>query len=79
MSGVLRPHTAHFDVFEIWRAAQDQVGPAMLVRRLLVALFAGPTREEEPALQCIAPGSRLVNKITCGDELSQVQKQEGNR
>lgn len=55
MSGVQRAHSAYNDVFEIWGAAKDEVRATSLVRRLLVTLLAGAARQEEPALQGVAP------------------------
>lgn len=65
MTGVERTHPTHNDVFEIWRAAESEVRGAALVCRLLVALLAGAAREEEPALQGVAPRCRLVDEIPC--------------
>lgn len=66
MSGISGTHSARFDVFEIGGAAEDKVGAAAFVRRLLVTLFAFAAGEEKPALKGVAPGRRLMNKITCG-------------
>lgn len=57
MSGVERTHVAYDDVFEIWRAAKDQVCATTLICRLLITLLAGASREEKPALQGVAPRS----------------------
>lgn len=68
MSGVKGTHSTHNNVFKIGRAAQGQVCATALVCHLLVALVAGSAREEEPALQGVAPGCRLVDEITCREE-----------
>lgn len=68
MRGVEGTHSTYNDVFEIGRAAEDKVGAPALICRLLVPLLAGASREEKPALQGVAPSSRLMDKIPCGDE-----------
>ncbi|CAG5897822.1 unnamed protein product [Menidia menidia] len=68
VGGILRPHLAHFDVFEVRRAAEGEVRPPPFVGGLFVALFARPAGEEEPALEGVAPGRRLVDKIACGEQ-----------
>lgn len=50
---------------EVCGAAQQDVGGAPLVRRLVVTLVAGTAREKEPALQPLAPRCRLVDKVPC--------------
>lgn len=64
--GVEGAHLARHNVLKIRRAAEDQVGAPPLVRHLLVALLAGAAREEEPALQRVAPRCRLVDEVPCG-------------
>lgn len=79
MSGVKRAHSTYNDVLEIWRAAEGEVGASVLVCRLLVALLACAAREEEPALQGVAPRCRLVDEIPCGEsQRNTVKKREGN-
>lgn len=55
MSGVKWTHSTYKDVLEIWWAAKDEVRATTLVRGLLIALLAGASGEEEPALQGVAP------------------------
>lgn len=66
MSGVESTHSADLNVLEIRRGAEDEVRAPALVCQLLVALLAGTSGEEEPALQPVAPRSRLVDEIPCG-------------
>lgn len=55
MSGAQGADSTHDDVFEIRRAAQDEVCAAALVCGLLVAILAGAAGEEKPALQGVTP------------------------
>lgn len=69
MSGVESAHLADVNVLEIRRAAEDEVRATALVCQLLVALLAGASGEEEPALQPVAPRGRLVDEIPCGGSM----------
>lgn len=69
MSGVESAHSADLNVLEIRRAAEDEVRAPALVCHLLVALLAGASGEEEPALQPVAPRGRLVDEIPCGGSM----------
>lgn len=71
MRGVEGAHAARHNVTEVRRAAEDQVGSPPLVRHLLVALLAGAAREEEPALQPVAPRRRLVDEVSCGSSVKE--------
>lgn len=72
MRGVMRAHPVHGDVLEVRGAAEDEVGSAALVGRLVVALFASAAWEEEPALQAVAPRGRLVDQVTCGENVIRI-------
>lgn len=78
MSGDERAHSAYNDVFEIWRAAQGEVCPSTFICCLLITILAGSPREEKPALQGVAPRSRLVDKIPCrvSEEYGKIKQRE---
>lgn len=63
VGGVERPHVPHRYVAEVCGAGQQQVGGSPLVRRLLVVVVTGTAREEEPALETLAPRRRLMDKV----------------
>ncbi|TNN30331.1 Protein O-GlcNAcase [Liparis tanakae] len=63
---VQRAGAPHGDGAEVGGAGQEEVGGAALVRRLLVALVTGAAREEEPALEALAPRRRLVDEVAWG-------------
>lgn len=54
-------HSAGGNVLKTRRGAEEDVGAAPLVRRLLVALLAGAPGQEEPPLEGVAPGSGFVD------------------
>ena len=60
------PHVPDGDVAEVLGGTQQQVGAPALVVLLAVALVAGAARQEEPALQCVAPAGRLVDEVAWG-------------
>lgn len=68
MGGVERADVPQRHGAEVGGAGQQDVGGAALVRRLVVTLVAGTAREEEPALQPLAPSRRLVDEVPCKTE-----------
>lgn len=66
MRRVERAGAPHGDGAEVGEAGQEEVGGAALVGRLFVALVTGAAREEEPALEALAPRRRLVDEVACG-------------
>lgn len=65
MGGVQWPHVAHVYIAEVCRAGQEEVGGPALVCGLVVVLVTGTARQEEPALQTLAPSCRLVDEVAC--------------
>lgn len=66
MGGDHCPHVLDGYVPEVLGGAQQQVGAPALVVLLAVALVAGAARQEEPALQRVAPAGRLVDEVAWG-------------
>ena len=63
MGGDQSPHLPHRDVPEVLGCAQQEVAALAFIVLLAVAFVASPTRQEEPALQCVAPAGGLVNGV----------------
>lgn len=68
VSWVERTDALHQYGAEICGARQHEVGGAPLVCCLVVTLVAGTAREEEPALEPLAPCRRLVDEVSCKKE-----------
>ena len=66
VGGHHRPHVPHGDVPKVLGGAQQQVGAPTLVVPLAVALVAGAARQEEPALQRVAPAGGLLDEVAWG-------------
>lgn len=64
-------------VTEVCGAGEDEVGGASLVCRLFVALMTGAARQEEPALETLAPRRRLMDEVACSTGGKERRGREG--
>ena len=71
MGGVERSDVPYADGAEVCRAGEQEVGGSPLVCDLVVVLVAGTAREEEPALETLAPRCWFVDKVACSSQKQQ--------